>query len=154
MKVALKLEEHVPNAPVELVAAALLHDSHEFAPPTENLDATLTARLGAGVTRVIRALEREHRALAERLEPQAPTDDPWTLWASAADKIVSLTSILGRAAATDDPDAFWNARRPFIERISYLRRFHTSTAPHLPATMGAELGRLVDMAELTTAPYQ
>ncbi|MGH8902606.1 MAG: HD domain-containing protein [Egibacteraceae bacterium] len=156
VRVALKLGEHVPDAPPELVAAVLLHDAPEFAPPGEDLDATLTDWLGAGVVRVVRALEQEHQALADQAEPAMPTDDPstlcgsWTLHASAADKIVSLTSILRRAAAADDPDAYWRERRPFVALLPYLRTFHTVSAPHLPATMTSELGNLVTIAERMT----
>jgi hypothetical protein len=149
VRVALKLGEHIPDVAPELVAAVLVHDNPEFAPPSIDLDAVLTARLDADVTRVVRALQREHEAL-DSPTPQAPTGDLWTLYASAADKIVSLRSILTRAAAANDPDEFWQAQQPFVDLVPYFRAFHTSASPLLPETMGDELGRLVGMAEHAT----
>jgi hypothetical protein len=135
------------------VAAVLVHDSPEFAPPGTDLDAVLTQRLGEAVTRVVRALAREHEALDGAAPTPAP-DDPWTRYASAADKIVSLGSILSRAAAAGDPDEFWRVRRPFITAVPHLRRFHTTAAPHLPVGMGEELERLVRLAERAVAVRQ
>ncbi|MPZ87521.1 MAG: metal-dependent phosphohydrolase [Nitriliruptorales bacterium] len=151
VEVALKLGEHAPDAPAELVAAVLLHDAPYFAPPAEDLDATLTARLSPSVARIVRALETEHQALAGQGEPRTRTDDDWVLQASAADKIVSFTSILTQAASSHDPHAYWHTRRPFLARLPRFRSFHTQASAHLPHTMTAELGRLIDTAESMTA---
>ena len=86
--------------------------------------------------------------LAEQHQPPVPADDPWTMQASAADKIVSLTSILRRATAAPDLSAYWRARQPFIDRIPYFRAFASATAPHVPSTMVAELERLIVQADL------
>lgn len=149
VRVALELGRHIPDAPPALVAAALLHDAPEFAPPSEDLDATLT-RLGAAVVRVVRALEQEHQALANQTEPAVLTGDPWVLSTSAADKIVSLMSILRRAGTAADPDAYWRTRRSFVVMVPYFRTFHTVAAPHLPTTMVSKLDYLVTMAERAT----
>lgn len=104
IRVALTLDRHVPDAHPELVAAVLLHDSPEFAPHSVNLDELLTARLGPAVSRVVRALEAEHIGLDTIPGgPPIPIGDPWVLHASAADKIVALTSMLRRAATASDP---------------------------------------------------
>jgi hypothetical protein len=155
VQVAVKLGEHLPAAPPELVAAILVHDSPEFAPAGLDLDAVLTVWLGDDVRRVVRAMEREHLTLDARQPQLPPLDDRWTLYASAADKIVSLGSILERAAGANDPEHFWRAREPFIELVPYFREFHTEVAPLLPKAMGEVLWRVVAMAEQATArlPY-
>ncbi len=89
VKVALVLGRHVPDAAPELIAAVLLHDSPEYAPKDVDLDALLTVRLGPAVPRIVRGLEREHIALDERPVPDVTTEDRWTLYTSAADKIGS-----------------------------------------------------------------
>jgi hypothetical protein len=154
VKVALVLGRNIPNAAPELVAAVLLHDSPEYAPKDVDLDALLTVRLGPAVARIVRGLEREHIALDERPVPDVTTEDRWTLWASAADKIVSLRSILGRGARSTDPAAYWRSRRAFVERVPYFAAFHTAAAPHLPPGMAGELARLVIRTEQATAPFR
>ena len=148
VRVALTLGEHIPDATPELVAAALLHDAPKFAPANEDLDTMLTAQLGPSIARVVRAIEREHQALSLQAEPAVPIDDLATLYVSAADKIVSLTSILRRAATANDPGSYWQTRGPFLALVPYFRLFSTLAGPHLPATMAAELERLVTTAEL------
>lgn len=146
-KVTTKLAQYVPSADPRLLAAALLHDSPFFAPDDLDLDATLTARLGAEVTRVVRAMQRNHEAMAEGLVSEIPTTDRSVLLASTADKIVSLSSILGRAFAAEDRVAFWSTRRAFLDLVPYFGVFHTRATPHLPDRMASELGKLVNIAE-------
>ncbi|GAA2382068.1 hypothetical protein GCM10010170_090180 [Dactylosporangium salmoneum] len=55
------------------------------------------------MTVVVRGMQREHEALAGHAAADLSTVDRWTLHASAADKIVSLGSILGRAERAADP---------------------------------------------------
>lgn len=144
----------MPDASPELVAAVLLHDAPYFAPEHVDLDATLTAYIGAPVARVVRALEREHATLAEQATPRADVDDLSTLHASAADKIVSLTSILRHADRADDPTTYWSTRAAFVARVPYFRAFHTAAATHLSASMSTQLGRLVARAERATTGGQ
>jgi hypothetical protein len=152
VKVALVLDRHLIAPPPQLVAAVLLHDAPYFAPlPRFNLDGLLTTRLGSEVARVVRALEREHGVLTERPVPVVDTSDRWTVWASAADKIVALGSILRRASRADDPAAYWSRRAAFVARVPYFRAFHTDTVGLLPGGMAGELGRLVTAAERATA---
>ena len=150
VQVAMKLGEHVHDAPPALVAAVLVHDSPEFAPFDVRLDDVLTVALGDDVRRVVRALQREHDALDAGNPELPPLADGWVVQASAADKIVSLTSILGRAAAAEDPEEFWRVRRPFIALVPHFRQFHDAVAKAVPSSMAQELGRLVQMAEAAT----
>ncbi len=150
VKVALTLGRHVPDPAPELVAAVLLHDCPEYAPKEIDLDILLVTRFGPRTARIVRALEREHLALDQRADPDVTTEDRWTLCASAADKIVSLRSILRRASRSPDPAAYWRNRRAFVARVPYFAAFHTSAAPHLPAGMAGELARLVVRAENAT----
>jgi len=143
VRVALTLGRHVPTAPPELVAAVLLHDAPEFAPPDIDLDATLAARVGHPVVRVVRAIEEEHRALAKQILPAIRTGERWPLLAGAADKIVSFTSILRRATAAGDPEAYWRVRQPFLQRLPYFHAFHHAATCHLPFTMAEDLQRLI-----------
>jgi hypothetical protein len=154
VRVAVVLGRHIPDPAPELVAAVLLHDSPEFAPADIDLDALLTTRLGPAVTTVVRQLEREHRALDHGDAPGMTTVGKWTVWASTADKIVSLRSILGRAELATDPAAYWTRRAAFLSRVGYFRAFHTAAAPLLPsARMSTDLARLVDLAEQAARTY-
>jgi hypothetical protein len=154
VKVALVLGRHVPDASPELVAAVLLHESPEYAPKEIDLDVLLITRFGLRTARIVRGLEREHIALDQRPVPDVTTEDRWTLYASAADKIVSLRSILRRASRAADPAAFWQSRRAFVTRVPYFAAFHTAAGPHLPPGMAGELARLVIRTEQATARYR
>jgi hypothetical protein len=154
VKVALVLGRYVPDASPELVAAVLLHDSPEYAPKDIDLDELLTARLGPTVAQIVRGLEREHVALDERPTPEVSIEDRWTLYASAADKIVSLGSILRRGSRAANPAAYWHSLHAFVVRVPYFAAFHTMARPHLPSGMAGDLARLVVRAEHVTAPYR
>ena len=107
--------------------------------------------LGPAVTRVVRALEAEHLGLGTIPGgPPIPIEDPSVLHVSAADKIVALTSMMRRAATAPDPAAFWARRHAFRALVPYFRAFHTETAPHLPASMAADLNRIVTAQESRT----
>lgn len=154
VKVALVLGHHMPDATPELVAAVLLHDCPEYAPKDADLDMLLAKRFGPAVPRIVRGLEREHIALGQQPVPDVPTDDRWTLCASAADKIVSLRSILHRASQAPDPFRYWQSRQAFITRVPYFAAFHTAARPYLPPSLASELAQLVSQAEHATAPYR
>lgn len=126
VRVAVVLGEHVPDAPPELIAAVLLHDAPEFAPSDLDLDAALRARYNTEVARITRALQAEHQALETPDPPVDVTDRPAQL-ASTADKTVALTSLLRRARASADSDAFF-AVRPGLLRLLP----HTSTPSNTP----------------------
>jgi hypothetical protein len=146
-RVAVTVSRHIPHVPPEPVAAALLHDSPEYAPQAEpgiDLYPYLTQHLGPEVARIVAALEVEHAALGSLDGPPVPVDDPPVLAVSAADKIVALGSMLRRAAASGDPAGFWRARGAFTAVTPYLHAFHVEATPHLPETMAGELARLVE----------
>jgi hypothetical protein len=146
VKVAVAVGMHLPDAEPQLVAAVLLHDSPFLAPADVDLDTTLTTQLDAEVTRIVRTLQREHDAMDCDPSDFALPGDGSIVVASAADKIVSITSILERAAAAPDQEAFWAVRQPFLRAALYFRAFHTAATPQLPGTMATHLGRLVDGA--------
>lgn len=148
IRVAQVLHEHVPAAPPDLIAAALLHDSPEFAPELEepeDLDFVLDNLVGVRTRSTIRELERQHDTMGDP-EPVFPEDRD-TLLVSAADKIVSLDSILKRGAGAEDPEAFWEVRRPFLDAVPYFCEFLDTVGPELPGSMADELGRLVAAAQ-------
>jgi hypothetical protein len=157
VEVAVTLGRYLPAAPPELLAAVLLHDSPQwtvvpptspdFAPDDLDLDEVLTVRFGPATARVVRALEREHAALGQPAPPVPDLDDPMVLWASTADKIVSLGSVVRRASLAADRGAYWDARAPFLRLVPYFRRFHAAAAAHLPASMAAALDQAVTDAE-------
>jgi len=95
-RVAVTLGEHVTDPAPELIAAALLHDSPDFAPAGIDLDVVLGHRYGIQVVRIVRALQAEHHAL-DTDTPIIVADDLPVLLASTADKIVALTSLSRRA---------------------------------------------------------
>lgn len=147
VRVASAVEHYMPNAHPGLVAAALLHDAPEFAPPTVDLGALLTVRFGTRVACVVRALGQEHQRAGD--EPVMPRD-PWVLYVSTADKIVSIGSVLRQVTLADDADRYWrHIRRAFVARLPYFRVFHTLACPRLPAALAADLGRLVAAAEVS-----
>ena len=149
IRVVRTVDRHLPGAHPELVAAALLHDSPEFAPAGVNLDELLTVRLGPAVTRVVRALEAEHAGLDTIPGgPSIPVDDPWVLYTSAADKTIALSSMLLRAAAAPDPAEFWAQRAAFRALVPYFRAFHTAAVSHLPLSMAVEISPIVARVEL------
>ena len=149
IEVATTLLKYEPDASPQLVAAVLLHDSPEFSEPYVesplDLDAFLEGVFGPRVPMVVRALEREHNAMDE--PAQGFPADRDTLLLSAADKIVSLGSILARAQLTEDQRGYWAVRQPFLDAVPYFRRFFTHAAPSLPVEMARELGGLVSTAE-------
>lgn len=146
LRVATVLGRHLEPAPAELLAAALLHDAPDFAPPGIDLDTVLTARFGPAITRTVRELEREHAALNDRAEPDVAGVTDWTLYASTADKIVSLSSIVRRASRAPDPAAYWHRRPAFVARVPYFIAFAELASPRLPPGMAAELQHIVARA--------
>jgi hypothetical protein len=147
------LERHVHNPAPELVAAALLHDISRHGPTDVDVDAVLTVRFTGRVARIVWALQHELDAAGPLAPPvlNLSDEDRWTLQVSAADKMVTLGSMLRRAANALDLAAYWEARAAFVARLPYFAQFHTSAAPHLPPSMAGELARLVVRAEQATA---
>ncbi|MET0492938.1 MAG: metal-dependent phosphohydrolase [Actinoplanes sp.] len=154
LKVARKVGKHHPTASPDLVAAVILHDAPDFAPADMDLDNVLTERLSPAVTRIVRAIEREHEALGRSEVPDVQTDDLDVLIATAADKVVSIGAITQRARRSPDPVSYWGSRRPFIKRVPYFRAFAAAAEPHLPAGLARELTAVVSNAYDATARYR
>jgi hypothetical protein len=155
LRVASLLGTHVPTVTPELLAAALLHDAPDFAPAAGvgDLDAVLTDRLSAEVARVVRALTDEHQELDEAGQAPPPIGDPPVLLLSAADKIVSVASVLDRADAAPDPGEFWSTRRAFFTAVPYVRAVHQAAADYLPPALADALHALVIRAELAARQH-
>jgi hypothetical protein len=154
MKVARKIDEHLPGVSSDLIGAAILHDAPFFAPATVNLDEVLAEEMSADVLRIVRGLEREHTALDSDALPVLHTNEPDVLIGSAADKVVSIAAITVRAHRADDVKAYWGERRPFIKRVPYFIGFAELAAPHLPVGLTRELRLVVGHAEDSTTPYR
>lgn len=154
VKVAHKVDRYVPEADPALIAAVILHDSPYFAPEDTDLDAVLNDRLGPAVKRIVRAIEREHQALAVAELPAIDVSDPHTLVASAADKAVSIAAITRRADRASDVTAYWSTRRAFIKRVPYFCAFAEAAAPHLPTGLARELAVAAKKARDATSPYR
>ena len=154
VKVARKVDQHLPEADPALIAAVILHDAPYFDPPGIDLDAVLNNRLGPAVTRIVRAIEREHLALAVAELPAIDVSDPQVVVASAADKAVSIAAITRRADRAPNAKAYWSTRRPFIKRVPYFCAFAEAAAPHLPAGLARELAAAARKAHDATAPYR
>jgi (p)ppGpp synthase/HD superfamily hydrolase len=146
VRVAVTIGKHVPDAAPELVAAALLHDVPDFAPATLDIYQVLTATYGPEVPRIIAALQTEHRALDES-DPPIRVDDRPVLFASTADKIVALTSLLRRARATGDVTEFF-ARRPVLcGLLPHFRAFQQAAHSRVPASMSEHLDAVLARLE-------
>jgi hypothetical protein len=150
VRVVLTLGRHVPDVPPDVVAAVLLHDGPEFAPPGQ-LEHSLAA-LGGRVMSIVRALEAEHQALDQfPVSPELITehvqglidDDVWTLQVTAADKIVAFRALLHRAARSGDVAGFFARRAALRERLPYFGYFLVAASPLLPASMPTELDQLL-----------
>ncbi|HWR49295.1 MAG TPA: HD domain-containing protein [Pseudonocardiaceae bacterium] len=149
VKVALMLGRHVTDAAPELIAAALLHDAPEFAPPHVDLDLVLGQRYGAEVARIVRALEVAHHAL-DSATPILAVEDLPVLLACTADKIVALESLLRRAEASGDVEGFFAARPGLLRLLPHFRAFCAAGVDRVPPSMSARLDRVLQgIAEAT-----
>ncbi|MDR7277713.1 metal-dependent phosphohydrolase [Catenuloplanes atrovinosus] len=149
-QVAATLAAHEPGIAPDIVAAALLHDSPDFVPAGFDLDGYLTARYSAETTRVVRALQAEHRAL-DSGAPAVLIDDQPVLLVSTADKIVALRSLLRRAAASGDTTAFFSQRAQLLDLVPHFSAFHLAAAPLIPAGLADALGGVVTDLVVATA---
>lgn len=143
VRVAVALGEHVTDPDPKLVAAVLLHDSPEFAPANLDLDAELEHRYGPAVVRIVRALELEHLAL-DTGHPVTVVDDAAVLLASTADKIVALTSLTRRAAASGDAEGFFAARPALLGLLEHFAQFADAGAGLVPASMTRQLRQVLN----------
>ncbi len=156
VRVAVKLCQYDPTATAELVAAVLLHDSPYFVPDGQDLDVVLSETVGNEVCQIVRAIEQEHLALAVytsdpgRVEVHlrdVASHDRAVVLASAADKAVSLGSIMRRASRVPDIYTYWSGRSAFVAQIPYFFYFVNEVRWGLPAGLSEELDVLVTAAE-------
>lgn len=150
VRVAATLDEHVPGAAPQLIAAALLHDAPELTPRGLDLRAVLVATYGREVARIVRALHLEHLAL-DQPNPPILADDGAVLLASTADKIVALTSLLRRARASGDVDAFFTARPVLLRLLPHFRAYQEAGAGRVPTAMSAHLGAVLTTLDRVAA---
>ncbi|WP_203843616.1 HD domain-containing protein [Winogradskya humida] len=154
VNVAATIEEHHPEASEDLIAAVILHDAPYFAPADIDLDALLAERLSPDVLRIVRAIEREHEALSKGEAPNLPIDEPDTIIASAADKLVSIDSITARANLSSNQAEYWAQRRPFLNRVPYFLAFAAQAEPHLPPELARKLTVVVRRAADVTEQHR
>lgn len=145
VRVARTLHRYVPDAPPELFAAALVHDAPDFAPSDEDLDTTLDRYLSPDVTCIVRALEREHEALADG--NHVPPTDPAVLVVGTADKLVSIRSVLDGAVVASEAATYWRRRGGFVLAIPSFRSFQCVAAALVPAAMATDLHHVLCRAE-------
>jgi len=150
VRVAATLDQHVPSAAPDLIAAALLHDAPEFAPPGTALDAVLTARYGPDVPRIVHALHVEHVAL-DQPDPPIRVDDHAVLVTSTADKIVALTSLLRRARASGNPDGFFTVRPALLRLLPHFHAYHSAGSGRVPVSMSTHLDAVLTTLYRATA---
>ncbi|MCY1141474.1 metal-dependent phosphohydrolase [Actinoplanes sp. Pm04-4] len=139
VKVAVTIGAHVPDPETDLIAAALLHDSPDLAPPYIDLDRLLTTRYSATVRRIVRVMHDEHRSL-DTDSPQIVVDDHQVLLASTADRIVALSSLMARARRSGDVTTFFARRRPLLQLLPHFHACCDASAGRVPDTMTAALG--------------
>lgn len=149
-RVAVTLGQHLPEADPTLIAAALLHDSPEFAPPDMNLDAALTAAYGSEVTRIVRALEAEHAAL-DCGHPTTAVDDLPVLTISTADQIVALSSLFRRARLSGDVHQFFAGRTMLLTLLPHFARAHRLGTGLVPPSMSNHLQRAIEDMDVATS---
>jgi hypothetical protein len=130
----------------DVLAAVVLRDSGEFAPPAIDLEAAL-ARVSPEVARLVRALQAEHDALGAGTIPTPPVDDLGVMQISGADKIVTLLDVLAGAGAAVDPGAYWAEHHVFVAALGYFRVFQQAADGVLPPSMVVDLDRLITVTE-------
>ncbi|MGF6889389.1 hypothetical protein ABIA39_008854 [Nocardia sp. GAS34] len=131
--VANTIGDHAPGVAPEWIVAALLHCVSEVAPSTDvtDLDDLLTG-----------CSPGESEYLMTMLNATAPM----TPLIAAAEKAVTLTSVLDQAAAVGREAEYWAEHPELPALIDECRRFHSRAAGMVPATLAELLGALVARA--------
>jgi hypothetical protein len=145
-RVAVVLGHHEAGVAPALVAAALLHDSPEFAPPTLDLDDYLHRYYGPRLVRVVRGLQADHDDL-DAEQPPTTVDDQDVVLLSTVDKVVALGSALRRARRCGDVAGFFAARQPLVRLLPHFRACRAAAQGRVPATLTAALGIVLDDLE-------
>jgi HD domain len=150
VKVAALLSRTCPASP-ELIAAALLHDGPTYIRP-DPMAAAVIARCGTDVLRLVRAIHSEHEAMeAYRTDPGAAASrlaelDDQVLCVLAADKTVSVATIVRRGARAADPAVYWASRGPFLATLPYLSAFADAAAPRIAPSLAVLLTAAIERA--------
>ncbi|MGC5018713.1 HD domain-containing protein [Micromonospora sp. DT47] len=150
VRVAVTIGDHVAAPEPALIAAALLHDVPDFAPPGEHLYRTLIEDYGLEVPRIIAALHAEHQAL-DQPDPPILVEDAAVVLASTADKIVALTSLLRRARASGDVTDFFSRRPTLLALLPYFRAYSSACRRHAPASLAAALEAVLHLLDGATS---
>ena len=143
VRVAVTVANHERDAAPGQIAAALLHDSPDFAPPDIDLDHHLTGQYGADTCRLVRAIEADHQAI--NVDVLTPPREQDVLLLSTADRLVALTSA-ARRARRSDTRAFFTQRQRLVELLPYFQSCCDAAWGRVPATLTRDLAAV--LAEL------
>jgi hypothetical protein len=139
------LRGRIDDVTPDVLAAAVLRDSGEFAPPAIDLEAAL-AEVSLEVARLVQALQAEHDALGADTIPTPPADLR-VMQISGADKIVTLLDVLAEAGAATDPAAYWTQHHVFVAVLRCFREFQQAADGVVPPSMLVDLDRLITVTE-------
>ncbi|MFE9328125.1 hypothetical protein ACIHDR_42975 [Nocardia sp. NPDC052278] len=137
--VANTIGDHAPGAEPEWIAAALLHRAGEIDPAADGADLD---ELATGCS--------PHDVA--RLMTMLGTAGPITNVITAAEKSVTLTAVLDRAATSGDEASYWADHPELSALISECRRFHSSAATTVPDSLADLLDALITRAEAGRRP--
>lgn len=147
-RVVFMLEEHLgAELTPELVAAALLHAAHRFAPAELDVNDYLLTQYSGAVRRMVRALLAVDEALTAGT-PSVDTDDLQVLLACTADKIVALHLMLQQARESGDEARFFASQTELHEQLPHLEQFVHTITGRVPESMSRVL---VDVLAAVTA---
>ncbi|WP_435593526.1 hypothetical protein [Nocardia sp. bgisy118] len=132
--VANTIGDHAPGAEPEWIAAALLHRAGEIDPPADGGDLD---ELATGCS------SRDVACLMTMLG----TAGTMTNVIAAAEKSVTLTVVLDRAATSGDEASYWDDHPELSALVSECRRFHSSAADTVPDSLADLLDALITRAE-------
>lgn len=151
VRVAVAIGAHQPRVKPQIIAAALLHDGPEFAPPNLDLNHFLTYHYGGEVTRLIRGMQAEHEALDAETPFVPDRTDTDFLLLSTADKLVALTSLMRRARLSGDVTGFFAIRQPLLRLLDHFRACQRSAIGVAPASLTRALGQILNELDAATA---
>ena len=151
--VANEVLSHATDASPELIAAAFLHDSPEFAPDDIDLNTYLADTYGERTAWLVSHLHAEHVAL-DGPDPAIDVRDPDLLLLSTADKVVAFRGNLRRAEASGDIPAYFAAKTGMLRLLPYFRAFQQAGVERVPAALSADLAHSLDQVDAAAAAFQ
>ncbi|WP_157546759.1 hypothetical protein [Hamadaea tsunoensis] len=137
-RVAVALGTHDPASTPEMIAAALLHDTPEFAHPDTNLSVALAYGVADGVAPLVLAVHDEHQAMTSGTAPRVPSDGAVTR-IMAADKVIAFRALVRRASRSPDPVHFWSHREGLRKLMPWFAEWSALAAPGLPPSLRGQL---------------